>query len=236
MNPADRLIVALDVPGADEARAIVARLGTTTRFYKIGSQLFTAAGPSFVGELVHAGHPVFLDLKFHDIPNTMSSAIAAAARLGVTFVDVHASAGSAGLAAAARALRGSDTRLLAITVLTSHTATTLQEVGFEGPVEGAVRRLARLAQAAGAHGVVASPAEVAAIRAECGPDFLVVTPGIRPAGSAALDQARLSTPGAALRAGADYLVVGRPVIEAPDPVAAAAAIVAEIDAASRPAV
>ena len=234
MNAAERLIVALDVPRADEARALVVRLGATVRFYKVGSQLFTAAGPSFVGELVRAGHPVFLDLKFHDIPNTVAGSVAAAAQLGVTFVDVHASGGGAMLEAAARALRGSDTRLLAITVLTSHTAETLDQIGLPGPVEGAVLRLARLAQASGAHGVVASPGEVAAIRAECGPEFLVVTPGIRPAGSAALDQARLSTPAASLRAGANYLVVGRPVLQAPDPVAAAAAIVAEMEAAAAP--
>jgi orotidine-5'-phosphate decarboxylase len=228
----DRLIVALDVPGADAARAVVSRLGPAARFYKVGSQLFTAAGPALVTSLVEAGHPVFLDLKFHDIPNTVGAAVAAAAQLGVTFVDVHASGGSAMLEAAARALRGTRTRLLAITVLTSHTAATLEEIGAAGPVETAVRRLARLAQAAGADGVVASPAEVAAIRAECGPEFLVVTPGIRPAGSAAADQARLSTPGEALRAGADYLVVGRPVLEAADPRASVAAIVAEMEAAA----
>jgi orotidine-5'-phosphate decarboxylase len=232
VNATDRLIVALDVPGADEARAVVARLGPAVRFYKVGSQLFTAAGPAFVSGLVEAGHPVFLDLKFHDIPNTVGAAVAAAARLGVTFVDVHASGGSAMIEAAARALRGTRTRLLAITVLTSHTPATLEQIGAVGPVEGAVRRLARLAQAAGADGVVASPGEVAAIRAECGPGFLVVTPGIRPAGSAAADQARLATPADALRAGADYLVVGRPVLEAADPRVSVAAIVAEVEAAT----
>ena len=232
MTAKDRLIVALDLPGAEQARALVSRLGPATSVYKVGSQLFTSAGPAFVSELVEAGHPVFLDLKFHDIPNTVASAVSAAARLGVAFVDVHASGGKAMLEAASQSLRGTRTRLLAVTVLTSLTAAALDEIGASGPVEASVRRLARLAQDAGADGVVASPNEVALIRAECGPSFLVVTPGIRPAGATAFDQARSATPAAALRAGADYLVVGRPVIEAADPRAAAAAIVAEMESAA----
>jgi orotidine-5'-phosphate decarboxylase len=231
VNARERLIVALDLPDAERARAAVARLGSAVRFYKVGSQLFTAAGPDFVRGLVDAGHPVFLDLKFHDIPNTVAAAVAAAAGLGVRFVDVHASGGAAMLQAASRALRGTGTRLLAITVLTSHSDATLAETGARGPVEDAVRRLARLAQQAGADGVVASPVEAAAIRAEFGPGFLVVTPGIRPAGSASFDQARLATPAAALRAGADYLVVGRPILEAEDPAATASAIVEEMEQA-----
>lgn len=230
MKAKDRLIVALDVPTAEQARGLVSRLGPG--FYKVGNQLFTAAGPAFVSELVEAGHPVFLDLKFHDIPNTVASAVSAATRLGVAFVDVHASGGKAMLEAAAAACKGTPTRLLAVTVLTSHTAATLGEIGVADALQASVRRLARLAQDAGADGVVASPNEVALIRAECGPRFLVVTPGIRPAGTAALDQARAATPAAALRAGADYLVVGRPISEARDPRAAAAAIVAEMESAA----
>jgi orotidine-5'-phosphate decarboxylase len=228
----DRLIVALDVPTAEQARALVARLGPAARFYKVGNQLFTAAGPTFVSELVKARLPVFLDLKFHDIPNTVASAVRAAAGLGVAFVDVHASGGKAMLEAAVEARRGTATRLLAVTVLTSHSAATLREIGVDGAVETSVRRLARLAQDAGADGVVASPNEVALIRSECGPTFLVVTPGIRPPGAATLDQARAATPAAALRAGADYLVVGRPICEAGDPLAVAAAILGEMESAA----
>jgi orotidine-5'-phosphate decarboxylase len=228
----ERLIVALDVPTDEQARALVSRLRPAAGFYKVGSQLFTAAGPALVRELVGAGLPIFLDLKFHDIPNTVARAVAAAAELGVAFADVHASGGKAMMKAAAEACRGSATRLLAVTLLTSHSASTLEEIGLAGPVESGVRRLARLAQDAGADGVVASPEEVALIRAECGADFLVVTPGIRPAGAARLDQARAATPAAALRAGADYLVVGRPICEASDPLAATAAILAEMDAAA----
>lgn len=230
MRAKDRLIVALDVPSAEQARGLVSRLGKG--FYKVGNQLFTAAGPAFVSELVEAGHPLFLDLKLHDIPNTVASAVSAATRLGVAFVDVHASGGKAMLEAACAACKGTPTRLLAVTVLTSHTAATLGEIGVADALQASVRRLARLAQDAGADGVVASPNEVALIRAECGPRFLVVTPGIRPAGAAALDQARAATPAAALRAGADYLVVGRPISEARDPRAAAAAIVAEMESAA----
>jgi len=232
MRAKDRLIVALDVSSSEQARALVSRLGTAPGAYKVGSQLFTAAGPSFVAELVDAGHAVFLDLKFHDIPNTVASAVSAATRLGVAFVDVHASGGRAMLQAAAAARAGRPTRLLAITVLTSHTASTLDEIGTAESVEDSVRRLARLARDAGADGVVASPNEVALIRAECGPSFLVVTPGIRPSGAPALDQARATAPAAALRAGADYIVVGRPITGAKDPAAAAAAIIAEMESAA----
>ena len=232
MRAKDRLIVALDVASAEQARALVSRLGTAPGVYKVGSQLFTAAGPPFVAELVRAGHAIFLDLKFHDIPNTVASAVSAAARLGVAFVDVHASGGTAMLQAATAARTGTPTRLLAVTVLTSHTGSTLHEIGVADAVQDSVRRLARLARDAGADGVVASPNEVALIRAECGPGFLVVTPGIRPSGAAAFDQARAATPAAALRAGADYIVVGRPITEAKDPAAAAAAIVAEIESAA----
>lgn len=228
MSVRDRLIVALDVPGADEARRLVDRLTGHVGLFKVGQQLFTAAGPGFVRELVGRGERVFLDLKYHDIPNTVAGAVSAAARLGLALVDVHALGGRAMLEAAAGARPAMGARLLAITVLTSHDEQTLRELGLEGPLRAAVARLARLAQSAGADGVVASPHEIALVREACGPDFLIVTPGIRPAGARAGDQARAATPAAAVRAGADYLVVGRPVTEAPDPAAAAQAIVEEM--------
>lgn len=228
MNPRDRLIVALDVATGEEAAALAARLAGHVGMLKVGKQLFTAAGPTAVRRLREAGARIFLDLKYHDIPNTVSGAVGAAASLGVSFVDVHALGGRSMMAAAATALGGSETRLLAVTVLTSHDDASLSEIGLAGPVASAVERLARLARSSGAHGVVASPHEIAAIRAACGPDFLIVTPGIRPAGTKAGDQARAATPAAALAAGADYLVVGRPILEASDPAGAAAAIVAEM--------
>jgi orotidine-5'-phosphate decarboxylase len=231
MRARDRLIVALDVPGADEARALVGRLSGHVGLFKVGSQAFTAAGPDLVREIVARGERVFLDLKFHDIPNTVAGAVASACRLGVSLVDVHGLGGRAMIEAAAGALPAMGTRLLAITVLTSHDQGTLGEIGVGGSVLDSVERLARLAKDAGADGVVASPHEVAAIRAACGPGFLIVTPGIRPAGAAAGDQARAATPAAALAAGADYLVVGRPVVGATDPASAADAIVAEMERA-----
>jgi orotidine-5'-phosphate decarboxylase len=226
----DRLIVALDVPTVPEARSLVDRLAGAVGMFKVGSQLFTAEGPAFVRELVARGEKVFLDLKFHDIPNTVAHAVGEGARLGVSFLDVHALGGKAMLEAGVAALPALGARLLAVTILTSHDDASLGEIGVAGSVEASVRRLARLARAAGLDGVVASPHEVALIREACGPDFLIVTPGIRPAGAAKGDQARPATPRAALAAGADYLVVGRPITEATDPVAAAAAIVREMDA------
>lgn len=231
LGPQDRLIVALDVPTPDEARALVDRLTGAVGMWKVGSQLFTEAGPAFVRELRARGEKVFLDLKYHDIPNTVGSAVARAADLGVSLLTVHGLGGRAMLEAAARAVpRGSATRVLAITVLTSHSEESLAEIGVGGALEAQVERLARLAQQAQVHGVVASPHEIARIRATCGRDFLVVTPGIRPAGSEMGDQARAATPEAAFAAGADYIVVGRPILTAPDPRAAAEAIVAGLRA------
>jgi orotidine-5'-phosphate decarboxylase len=231
LTPQERLIVALDLPTPSAAEAMIERLAGRVGMFKVGSQLFTLAGPEFVRRLVARGERVFLDLKYHDIPNTVASAVTAARELGVSLIDVHSLAGRAALEGAARALAGSATRLLAITVLTSHDEGTLTELGLAGPIPDAVRRLASLARQAGAHGVVASPHEVGLIRAACGPDFLVVTPGIRPAGTQAGDQARLATPGAAVAAGASYVVVGRPIGAAADPAAAADAIIAELTAA-----
>jgi len=233
MQPRERLIVALDVPDAAAARALVERLAGRVGVFKVGSQLFTAAGPDLVREIVARGERVFLDLKYHDIPNTVAGAVASASRLGVTLVDVHGLGGPAMMEAAAGARADERTRLLAITVLTSHDEATLARIGLAGPIAEAVPRLARLAAACGMDGVVASPHEVALVRQACGRDFLIVTPGIRPAGSAKGDQARLATPGAALAAGADYLVVGRPITDAADPGAAADAIVAEMETVAR---
>jgi orotidine-5'-phosphate decarboxylase len=224
----DRLIVALDVPTAAEANSLVERLTGAVGMFKVGSQLFTAAGPDFVRSLVGRGHRVFLDLKYHDIPNTVAHAVAEAARLGVSLATLHALGGREMLAAAVAA-KGSSTRLLAITVLTSHDDESLARVGVTGGLVPAVRRLALLAREAGIDGVVASPQEVAAIRDACGPELLIVTPGVRPAGAQAGDQARPATPSAARAAGADYLVVGRPVIGAPDPLAAVRAILGEME-------
>ena len=232
MTAKDRLIVALDVKTADEARALVDRLSGKAGMFKVGSQLFTAAGPEFVRGLASSGEKIFLDLKYHDIPNTVAHAVASAAQLGVAFVDVHALGGKTMMEAAVGALPAMGLRLLAVTVLTSHSEDSLGEVGVGGALPASVRRLALLAQEAGVDGVVASPQEVALIREACGPDFLIVTPGIRPVGSSRGDQTRAATPAAALAAGADYLVVGRPITEADDPRAAADAVVREMERAA----
>ena len=229
LKPHDRIIVALDVSSADEARALVDRLSGRVGMFKIGSQLFTAAGPSLVREIVGRGEKVFLDLKYHDIPNTVANAVAEACQLGVSLMTVHALGGKAMMEAAVGALPAVGSRLVAVTILTSHDQDSLSAIGLSAPVADTVVRLARLAQEAGTDGVVASPLEAEMIRGACGPDFLVVTPGIRPGGSKADDQARAATPAAAMRAGASYVVVGRPIAEAADPGAAAAALVKEME-------
>jgi orotidine-5'-phosphate decarboxylase len=220
--------VAVDVPTAAEACALVDRLAGQVGMFKVGSQLFTAAGPDVVREIVARGEKVFLDLKYHDIPNTVAGAVGSASKLGVSLLTLHGLGGRAMMEAASGALPAMGMKLLAITVLTSHDDVGLQEVGVLVALPDEVRRLARLAKESGIDGVVASPHEVAAIREACGPSFLIVTPGIRPAGARAGDQTRLATPSKALAAGADYLVVGRPITEAADPAAAAAAIVQEM--------
>jgi orotidine-5'-phosphate decarboxylase len=229
MTPRERLIVALDVPQAEAARELVDRLKGRVGLFKVGSQAFTAAGPELVREIVARGERVFLDLKFHDIPNTVAGAVASTAALGVSLATVHGLGGRAMLEAAVGALPAMGTKLLAITILTSHDEGTLGEIGVGGRVADSVKRLALLARDAGMDGVVASPHEVAIVREACGPGFLIVTPGIRPAGAATGDQARSATPAAALAAGADYLVVGRPITGAKDPAAAADAIVREME-------
>jgi orotidine-5'-phosphate decarboxylase len=229
----DRLIVALDVPGATEARHLVQSIGESASTFKIGKQLFTAEGPSLVRDLVASGKKVFLDLKYHDIPNTVGAAVRSAAELRVSMLTVHAAGGSKMLKAAAEAAAQSPARpmILAVTVLTSMTENDLQETGVSGTVLSQVLRLGALARSAGCGGLVASAKEAAELRRELGEGFAIVTPGVRPAGSAVGDQARVVTPAGAIAAGASHIVVGRPIIEAADPAKVAAEIVTEMLAA-----
>jgi len=226
----DRLIVALDVSSATQARQIVQSIGETASTYKIGKQLFTAEGPQIVRDLVSSGRKVFLDLKFHDIPNTVAAAVGEAAKLGASMMTVHASGGSKMLKAAAEAAAQSASKpmVLAVTVLTSLSDSDIAEIGVEGNVITQVIMLGSLARKAGCGGLVASAREAAELRRELGQDFAIVTPGVRPAGSSAGDQARVLTPKEAIAAGATYLVVGRPILEASNPAQAAAAIISEI--------
>jgi orotidine-5'-phosphate decarboxylase len=225
-----RVIVALDYPAAEPALAFARRVGPQDCRLKIGKELFTATGPTLVETLVKQGFDIFLDLKFHDIPNTVAGACRAAAQLGVWMLNVHASGGRAMMEAARAALgSGADRpQLIAVTLLTSMGAREMADVGLAGDAAGAVQRLATLAQASGLDGVVCSAQEAALLRGACGGQFCLVTPGIRPAAAAQDDQQRVMTPAAAVAAGADYLVIGRPVTQAADPVAALAAINREI--------
>lgn len=229
MDARDRLAVALDTPSLPAAEALAARLAGAVRWFKIGPPLFTAQGPAAVTALRAYGR-VFLDLKFHDIPSTVAAGCAAAARLGASLCTVHALGGLAMMAAARQAAGTLEARMrvVAVTLLTSGDAATLDEIGIGGSPIDEVHRLARLAQRGGLDGVVASALDAAAVREACGEGFLIVCPGIRPRGTAAADQRRVVTPREAAAAGADLLVVGRPITEAPDPRAAAEAIVDEI--------
>jgi orotidine-5'-phosphate decarboxylase len=228
------LLVALDVDTIEQARALTDQLRGVAGGFKIGSQLFTGNGPSFVEHLASRGDRVFLDLKFHDIPNTVAGAVAAATRLGVWMVDVHASGGLAMMRAARDAADAEAARLsrpaplvIAVTMLTSLSESMLGEIGMNGPMDAQVQRLAALTQSAGLDGVVASPQEISLIRSRCGPPFTIVTPGIRGPADEKSDQSRTLTAAQALDAGASYLVVGRPIIAAADPRAAAERIAAE---------
>lgn len=224
-----RLIVALDVPDAASALALADRLEGTCQWFKVGLELFTAAGPGVLEPLLKRGHSIFLDLKFNDIPNTVAGAVRSVAALGVHMLTVHASGGPAMLAAARNALEGLPNRpqLLAVTVLTSMDRFQLASTGVpESPADQALL-LATMADASGIHGFVCSPEESPRLRATL-PQALLVTPGIRPAGSTRGDQSRIATPSAALAAGADYLVVGRPITQAANPVEAARAILEEM--------
>jgi orotidine-5'-phosphate decarboxylase len=238
-EPADRLFVALDVERLEEAEALLDRLAGVVSGCKIGSQLFTAAGPAAIERALKRGYRVFLDLKYHDIPNTVAGAVREATRLGVFMLNVHASGGAAmmraGAEAAAVAAKEFAVRrplVLGVTVLTSLGRRALEaEVGVPGTVEAHVLRLAELARAAGLDGCVASAQEITPLRLGLGRSWVIVTPGIRPA-ERHDDQARTATPTAAVRAGANYLVVGRPITAAADPVAAARAIVEEVGRAN----
>lgn len=226
-----KIIVALDYPNPDEARAFVDRLELGSCKLKIGKELFTRSGPQIVKDCHARGFPVFLDLKFHDIPNTVAAACRAAAELGVWMMNVHASGGMKMMRAAMSALEefGTDRpKLIAVTVLTSMSGEDLAEIGVDSSPEQQVSRLATLTQQAGLDGVVCSAKEARILREQRGDDFLLVTPGVRPAGADVGDQKRIMTPCDAIAAGASYLVIGRPITQARDPIAALAAINAEI--------
>jgi len=230
MDPRERLIVALDVSTGAAARRIVAAVGDSARIYKVGMQLYTAEGPELVRELVGSGRRVFLDLKYHDIPNTVGAAVREAGALGVSMLTVHASGGGKMLRAAVEAGQAAraDMRVLAVTVLTSLDDAELGKVGVRGGVLDQVMRLAAVALTNGCQGVVASALEASALREEFGPEITIVTPGVRPAGSGPHDQARVVTPAEAIAAGASHIVVGRPITEALDLAAEARAILGQI--------
>jgi orotidine-5'-phosphate decarboxylase len=226
----EKLIVALDVSTAVAARKIVAAVGDTALTYKVGMQLYTAQGPQVVRDLVASGRRVFLDLKYHDIPNTTASAVHEAAQLGVSMLTVHAAASGKTLRAAVDAARATnpELRVLAVTVLTSFDENDLEKIGVRGTVLDEVLRLSALALANGCHGIVASAREVAKLRSELGNDFIIVTPGVRLPGTPRGDQVRVVTPLEAITAGANYIVVGRPITEAADPAAEARSILAQM--------
>ncbi len=230
------IVVALDVDSPDQALSLVERLHGVAGMFKVGNQLFTAAGPEIVRKIIGMGERVFLDLKFHDIPNTVAMAGVEATRLGVSVFNVHALGGSKMMRDVTEAVTETAERerigrplILGVTVLTSHTQDSLKEVGIERKLEDEVVNLARLCEASGLDGVVASPLEIAPIRnAVKNPGFVVLTPGVRPSGSSLNDQSRVMTPAEAIRAGANFLVIGRPITAAADPVAAARGILHEI--------
>jgi len=234
----NKLIFALDVDNLDDARNWVEQLSGKVGVFKVGKQLFTKCGPEVVNLIQDGGGEVFLDLKYHDIPNTVAMAGLEALRLGVKIFNVHALGGFEMMAKLVAEVdkvcpRGNPERpvMLAVTILTSSTQETLRGVGIDRPVEVMVPKLAKLAKDAGMDGVVASPKEVGLIREACGEDFAIVTPGVRPSFASQDDQKRVTTPGDALRAGADYLVIGRPISAAADPAAAAQMILDEMQAA-----
>jgi orotidine-5'-phosphate decarboxylase len=240
IDPRQRLIVALDVSTAAAAQKIVAAVGDSALTYKVGMQLYTAEGPQVVRDLVASGRRVFLDLKYHDIPNTVGAAVRESARLGASMLTVHASGGSKMLQAAVEASRsvldleakhvngGSNLKVLAVTVLTSMNEHDLESLGVRGSVVDSVIRLATIALSSGCHGIVASAHEASSLRRQFGDNFPIVTPGVRPAGTGHGDQARVVTPAEAIAAGASHIVVGRPITEAADPAAEARAILSQI--------
>jgi orotidine-5'-phosphate decarboxylase len=231
LDPRERLIVALDVASVTEAEALVVRLGETVSFYKIGYQLAFAGGIDFARVLAGAGKRVFLDLKLHDIGNTVARGVESVARLGVSFLTVHAYPQT--MHAAVDGRKGSALRLLAVTVLTSYDDADLAAAGYDFTVSELVGERAAQARDVGIDGLVCSGEEAAMLRPVVGPSMVLVTPGIRPAGAAAGDQKRVMTPSAAIGAGADHLVIGRPIVAASDPKATAESIVAEIERAAQ---
>jgi orotidine-5'-phosphate decarboxylase len=227
MTTRDRLIVALDFPAPAKALALVSVLAGSVSIYKIGLQLYIAAGPAIVQAVAATGAKIFLDLKLHDIPNTVAKAVAAAGELGVQMLTVHLSGGSGMLKAAVEA-RSPHLSLLGVTVLTSATQETLTETGVDSEVSNQVVRLADLGRKSGLDGLITSPHEVRLLRERCGQEMTLITPGVRPVWAAADDQKRFTTPREALKAGADYLVVGRPITAAEDPRAAADRVIEEM--------
>ena len=233
-DPKDRLVVAVDFADEHEALKLVDKLGQTCQWYKVGMELYYAAGNRIVRQLRERGFNIFLDLKLHDIPNTVVGAVRSAAKAGASLLTIHASGGEAMMTAAAEAASAPGSpRLLAVTVLTSMDANQLAGIGISASPAEQVFRLAKLAQRSGIDGMVCSPEEVAILRRETGPKTLLVIPGIRPAGSAVGDQKRVATPAQAIRDGASLLVVGRPITRASDPAAAAQAILNEIAGAGK---
>lgn len=232
----DRLIVALDVPTAAQAMALVDELGDSVSYYKVGMELYYAAGADVLAYLKGKGKHVFLDLKLHDIPNTVASALKVLTRLGADMMNVHAVGGPKMMEEAAKAVKQQAEdlgipcpKLIAVTILTSMDAAQFAAAGYTGEIQDQVVRLAKLAKACGLDGVVASPMEASAIRSACGEDFYIVTPGVRPAGAALNDQSRVATPAGAFKNGSTHIVVGRPITKAEDKRAAAVAIVQEIE-------
>jgi orotidine-5'-phosphate decarboxylase len=231
-TPKDRLAVALDLPGEQEAMKLVDRLGSTCQWFKVGMELYYAAGNSIVQQLRDRGFNVFLDLKLHDIPNTVAGAVRSATQAGASLLTIHATGGAAMMSAAAEAASAPGSpRLLAVTILTSMDAIELTGIGITASPAEQVLRLARLAQASGIDGMVCSAEEVAALRKETGANTLLVIPGIRPTGASIEDQRRIATPAEAIALGASMLVVGRPITRAADPAVAARAILQEIEQA-----
>ena len=231
LKAAEKLIVALDVRSLDEAKEMIRKLSPDVRIFKVGMGLFTLCGPDAVALVHDNGARVFLDLKFHDIPNTVAHAVRSAAKLGVFMVNIHALGGSEMMMKAVEAARESEKRpkLLGVTVLTSMDQSAIGEVGIERKIEEEVVSLARLGKESGLDGVVASPNETGLIRKNLGKDFIIVTPGIRPTGAEKGDQKRVMTPKDAIMAGADYIVIGRPIIETKDPLGAAKRIIKEME-------
>lgn len=235
MKNKERLIIALDVDTREKALTLVEKLKKDIKVFKIGSELFTSCGPGIVKDVKDKGCGVFLDLKFHDIPNTVAKSAAAAVRLGVLLFNVHALGGpdmmkkaASTVTEEARRLKINKPKIIAVTMLTSMGENNLKKIGIDDNMEKQVLRLARLAKDSGMDGVVASPSEVELIREKTGKDFLVVTPGVRPSWAVKDDQKRTATPKEAIASGANFIVIGRPIIEAPDPLSAARKVLEEI--------